>query len=295
MREPFSGKRGKVKMSEKVRIQEVFAHVHTHQRIAELIQRFSSNTQGVHQTALEGLDLKQSRDILDLGCAFGSFTGKLKGRVDAQAVVTGVDTVAAYESPFLTACRQAGVGGRFISTGASVLNGFADRSFDLILCSYALYFFPEAVPEIARLLRRNGVFVTITHHRRNSGELIRLTKKILDTLGLYREKHLPMEIIAGRFSSENGRALLTPWFGNIRTIDFPNSLVFTQEDIVHLKDYFRFKSPLYLADTSLDPEVVMPMVLDRLARAASEQKGMKISKDDSIFICTSPRHREDRA
>jgi ubiquinone/menaquinone biosynthesis C-methylase UbiE len=282
-------------MSEEVQIHKVFADAHTHQRIAYLIQRFSTNKQGIHQTALEGLDLKQCRNILDLGCAFGSFTEKLKGRVGAQAAATGVDAIAAYEPLFLAACQRAGVSGRFFSTGISVLKNFADQSYDLILCSYALYFFPEAIPEIVRLLHHKGIFVAITHHRRNSRELIKLTKKILDALGLYHEKHLPLEIIAGRFSSENGQALLMPWFGGIRTIDFPNRLVFTKEDIEHLKEYFRFKSPLYFTDTRLNLEAVMPVVLEHLAQAASEQKGMKISKDDSIFICTSPRHSEGKA
>jgi ubiquinone/menaquinone biosynthesis C-methylase UbiE len=278
-------------MFEEIQIHKVFADVHAHQRIACLIQRFSTNKQGIHQTAVEGLDLKECGNIMDLGCAFGSFTENLKGRVKAQAAVTGVDAVAAYELLFLAACQRAGVRGRFFSTGISALKDFADQSYDLILCSYALYFFPEAIPDIVRLLNHNGIFVAITHHQRNAGELIHLTKLILDAIGLYHEKHLPMEIITSRFSSENGQALLIPWFGGIRTIDFPNRLVFTKEDIEDLKEYFRFKSPLYFTDTRLNLEAVMPVLMERLTKAASEQKGMKICKDDSIFICTSPRHR----
>jgi SAM-dependent methyltransferase len=279
-------------MSEAVQIHKVFDDVHAHQRIADLIQRFSTNKRGIHRTALEGLDLKGCRNILDLGCAFGSFTEKLKGRVAPDAAVTGVDTVVAYESLFLAACERAGLRGRFFPTGISVLNTFADQSYDLILCSYALYFFPEVIPEIARLLRNKGLFVAITHHRRNTGELIKLTKQILDAIGLYHEKHLPLEIITSRFSSENGEASLKPWFGGIKVIDFPNELVFPREDIEHLTEYFRFKSPLYFTDTRLNLEAVMSTVLEHLTRAASTQKGMRISKDDRIFICTLPRHGE---
>ncbi len=281
-------------MSEQVQIHRVFDNVHAHRRIADLIQRYSTNKQGVHRTALEGLDLAACRSVLDLGCAFGSFTEKLKGRVGPAATATGVDAVPAYEPLYLEACERTGVRGRFFSSGISVLDTFPDRSYDLILCSYALYFFPEAVPEIARLLRDDGAFIAITHHRSNAAELIRLTKQTLDAMGLYHEKQLPLEIITSRFSSDSGRTLLQPWFGGIRRIDFPNRLVFPKEEIAALTEYFRFKSPLYFTDTGLDMEALIPTVLERLALAALRQNGMSVTKDDCIFVCTLPRQGKGR-
>lgn len=281
-------------MSEQAQIHKVFDNVQAHQRIADLIQRFSTNKHDVRRTALEGLDLKECRQILDLGCAFGSFTDKLKGRVSHEAVATGVDVIGTYEPLFLAACQRAGLHGRFFSTGASILKTCADRSFDLILCSYALYFFPEVIPEIARLLHKKGTFVAITHHRQNTGEMIKLIKSILDTIGLSRERDLPMEIITGRFSSENGKALLQPWFGRINVIDFPNKLVFLKQDIEYFLEYYRFKSPLYFTDTGLDMEAILPVVSEHIRRAASERSDITISKDDRIFICALPRDRQEK-
>jgi len=281
-------------MSEQAQIHKVFDNVQAHLRIADLIQRFSTNKHDVHRTALEGLDLKECRQILDLGCAFGSFTDKLKGRLSHEAVATGVDVIGTYEPLFLAACQRAGIQGRFFSTGTSILETFADRSFDLILCSYALYFFPEVIPEIARLLRKRGTFVAITHNRQNTGELIDLVKRILDTMGLSHEKDLPLEIITGRFSSENGQALLQPWFGRINVIDFPNKLVFPKLDIECFLEYYRFKSPLYFADTGLDMEAIIPVVSERIRRVSSERNDITVSKDDCIFICALPRDREEK-
>ena len=281
-------------MSEQAQIHKVFDDVQAHLRIADLIQRFSTNKHDVRRTSLEGLDLKECRQILDLGCAFGSFTDKLKGRVSLEAVATGVDVIGGYEPLFLAACRRAGIHGRFFSTGTSILKSFADRSFDLILCSYALYFFPEMIPEISRLLRRKGTFVAITHHRQNAGEMIELIKGILDTMGLFHERDLPLESITGRFSAENGDALLRPWFGKIHVIDFPNRLVFSKQDIEYFLDYYRFKSPLYFTDTGLDMEAIVPVVSEQIRRAASERQGITISKDDCIFICALPRSRREK-
>ena len=68
-------------MSEQEQIHRVFDKVQAHRRIAELIRRFSTNRRSVHETALEGLDLRECRQILDLGCAFGLFTDKHRGRI----------------------------------------------------------------------------------------------------------------------------------------------------------------------------------------------------------------------
>jgi len=281
-------------MSEQAQIHKVFDNVQAHLRIADLIQRFSTNKHDVHRTALEGMDLMECRQILDLGCAFGSFTDKLKGRVSHEAVATGVDVIGTYEPLFLAACRRAGIHGRFFPTGTSILKTFADRSFDLILCSYALYFFPEVIPEIARILHKKGAFVAITHHRQNAGEMIELIKRILDTMGLSHERDLPLEHIIGRFSSENGEALLQPWFGRIKVIDFPNKLVFPKQDIEYFLEYYRFKSPLYFTDTGLDMEAIIPVVSEHIRRATSERNDVTISKDDCTFICALPRDRREK-
>ncbi len=281
-------------MSEQAQIHKVFDDVQAHLRIAELIRRFSTNRRDVRRTSLEGLDLKDCRQILDLGCAFGSFTDKLEGRVSPDAVATGVDVIGGYEPLFLAACRRAGIRGRFFSTGTPILETFADRTFDLILCSYALYFFPEAIPEIARLLHPQGTFVAITHQRQNAAEMIGLVKRVLDAMGLFHERDLPLENITGRFSSGNGEALLTPWFGKIHVIDFPNKLVFSKQDIEHFLDYCRFKSPLYFTDTGLDMEAVIPAVSEQIRRAASERNGITVSKDDCIFICALPKSRQEK-
>lgn len=281
-------------MSEQAQIHRVFDDVQAHLRIADLILRFSTNKHDVRRTSLEGLDLKDCRQILDLGCAFGSFTDKLEDRVSPDAVATGVDVIRGYEPLFLAACRWAGIRGRFFSAGTSILETFADRTFDLILCSYALYFFPEAIPEIARLLHPKGTFVAITHHRQNAVEMIGLVKRVLDAMGLFHERDLPLENITGRFSSENGEALLAPWFGRIDVIDFPNKLVFSKQDIEPFLDYCRFKSPLYFTDTGLDMEAVIPAVSEQIRRAVSERNGITVSKDDRIFICALPKSRQEK-
>lgn len=277
-------------MSEQIQIEKVFRDVHEHQRVAQLIQRFSTNKDNVQQIALDGLELRGCRRILDLGCAFGSFTEKLRGRVAPGATAAGVDIIAAYEPLYLAACERALLRGRFHGTGSPVLKTLPSGSLDLVLCSYALYFFPEAIPEVARLLSPEGVFAVVTHFRRNTGELIDLTKNALEAEGLIREARLPLEVITERFSSENGETLLKPWFGRVEVGDYHNALVFSRQDTEYLLEYFRFKSPFYLTDTGIDHEAVLPVILERLRQASDTGNGMNVSKDDRIFVCSEPRH-----
>lgn len=280
-------------MSEQLQIEKVFNDVNEHKRVAELILRFSTNKDNIQEIALGRLDLWKYRHILDLGCAFGSFTEKLKGKTAPGATATGVDVIAAYEPLYLAACERAYLQGRFFSSGATILKSIPDKSLDLILCSYALYFFPEAIPEIARLLKNDGAFVAITHHRDNTGELIDLTKKILKTNGFPDQHYLPLEIITKRFSSENGEAMLKPWFGRIEIADFKNELVFSTRDIHYLLEYFRFKSPFYLTNALPEAQGLLPLVLESIRQRADEQGGMIISKNDRIFICFLPRTGEE--
>ncbi len=159
------------------RILSVFSRVDDHRRIASLIRNHSTNTQDIRTIALDAIDTRAARSILELGCGFGSFLGALEGRISPEGHLTGIDIVPAYKEPFLEACRRIGVQGRFLAEGAQRISACPDRSYDLILCSFALYFFPEVIPHIARILRPGGVFIAITHDRRNMGELMDSRKR----------------------------------------------------------------------------------------------------------------------
>jgi len=170
------------------KIAEVFVDVDAHRFTADIVRRHSTNRADVRKVALEGLDLTQCKDILEFGCGFGFFTEALKGRAHANAVVTGVDIVKGYELPYLNVCETAGIKCRFTSSGASVVKDYRDRSFDLAICSYCLYFFPEIVPDIARVLRKGGLLVTTVHNKENMSELVRFAKDVLVRGGILKKE-----------------------------------------------------------------------------------------------------------
>jgi ubiquinone/menaquinone biosynthesis C-methylase UbiE len=192
---------------DKKKIRKVFRDVQKHLAIAQLIRRFSTNKDDIRKTALKQVDLSNCQSILELGCAFGAFTEALKDKLHPEAKITGIDIIPEYKPFFLEACKRAGYSGYFFSSGIDKIKKFPAGSFDLVICSYALYFFADMIPEIARVLKKDGLFITITHSQAGMREIVVIVKNILQQNNSLNEKQpLPIEIIFEQFSAENGES-----------------------------------------------------------------------------------------
>ena len=235
---------------DKIKIRKVFRDVQKHLAIAQLIRRFSTNKNDIRKTALKQADLSNCQNVLELGCAFGAFTEALKDKLHPEAKITRIDIIPEYKPFFLEACRRAGYSGYFSSSGIDKIRKLPAGSFDLVICSYALYFFADMIPEIARVLKKAGLFITITHSQAGMREIVVIVKNILQQNNSLNEKQsLPIEIIFEQFSAENGEKLLHPFFGRILAIDFKNTLVFQPQEIDNFLDYFQFKKSFFLTGT----------------------------------------------
>lgn len=274
----------------KSKVIDVFIDVDAHRFTADIIKRHSTNRNDIRKVALDGLNIKGRKNILELGCGFGFFTEALKGKVHPDAVVTGVDIIRDYEPLFREACDRAGIKGNFTSSGASVVKDLKDRSVDLVICSYSLYFFPEIVPDISRVLKSDGLLVATVHDRENMNELASFARDVLASNGmLKRDEKLPIETFVSSFSSENGHEILSPWFQDIQVTDYLNKLVFKPGDIYSLMEYFRFKCPFLLSRVKDKVETIFDLLEVHLQKSFTESRSnFTISKDDTIFVCSNP-------
>jgi ubiquinone/menaquinone biosynthesis C-methylase UbiE len=274
---------------DKKKIRKVFRDVQKHLAIAQLIRRFSTNKDDIRKKALNQVDLSNCQNVLELGCAFGAFTEALKDKLHPEAKIIGIDIIPEYKPFFLEACLRAGYSGHFSSSGIDRIKKYPASSFDLIICSYALYFFPDMIPEISRILKTNGLFITITHSHRDMHEIIGIVKKILKQNNLLDDKQvLPIELIFEQFSAENGKKLLDPFFGRILAIDFKNTLVFQPQEVGSFIDYFQFKKSLFLTGTGSRYKTIIHQLMMELQDLAMKHNLVTMCKDDKIFICSQP-------
>jgi SAM-dependent methyltransferase len=278
------------------KIHQVFRKVRQHRLIEQMIRQFSSNKDDIRITALNRADLTSCRNVLEPGCAFGAFTEALKGRLRPDAHIAGLDIVPEYEPFFLEACNHAGYSGAFSPSGVNAIKNYAAGTFDLVICSFALYFFIEIIPEVARVLKKDGIFITITHSYCNMQELIAVTRTILKKNKLLSDNELlPIEIILRQFSAENGSTLLSPHFRRIEQIDFNNSLIFQAQEIDSLMEYYRFKRPFFLTGTNVHKKDILDQLLSELKKMAAADKTITMCKDDRIFICSHPTTAEEQS
>jgi SAM-dependent methyltransferase len=248
--------------------------------MSAIIRRRSTNRRDVREVALDGLDLSFVRTILDLGCGFGFMAGPLAARVSKEARFIGVDAWAANEASYLQNIADHGRSGVFECMRIETELPWPDAGFDLVVCSYSLYFFVDIIPEIARVLSRDGVFLTITHSEAG----------VVDGLPDAGLGHAACGLLAlvRRFSAENGRDYLSRWFGEVVRVDYANSLRFGREHRDELLTYLRFKMPFLVPGST--PEDDLPADLLQFVETLMSRNGeVIVDKSDAAFRCRRPQ------
>jgi SAM-dependent methyltransferase len=261
-----------------------FRRPERHAQAAAIVRRRSTNRADIRAVALDGLDLSGVRDALDLGCGFGFWAEELSRRLPEGAHLLGVDALEANRGPFLERAGRGRARAEFLCVQVDERPYRPDASFDLVTASYSLYFFVEALPDIARVLRPEGRFVAITHSATSFGSL-------LDLAGLEPARS-PLAGLLERFSAENGAALLAPHFREVERVLYPNRLVFPPGTEDELLAYTGFKLPILARE---DPA---PGFAERLRAAARARlargEEVQVEKDDAVFRCRGPRRVSSR-
>ncbi|MBP6875721.1 MAG: class I SAM-dependent methyltransferase [Candidatus Eisenbacteria bacterium] len=251
-----------------------------HQEVSRIIRERSLHPDDIRDLVLRTVDLSDSRRVADLGCGFGYMVEKLALRLPARAYIVGVDACDANRDCFLARLIAARCEGDFLAMQIADTLPWADKSFDLVVCSYTLYFFPEIIRDIARVLRPQGILLAITHEADSLEALFPLT-------GIAREGAL-LPTLLHRFSSENGAELLAPHFHEIERGEYHNSLRFLPEHKHDLLTYVQFKLPLLLPRAGEDME--LPPEVRRAIDDHFSWRGEAIlEKNDAWFVCRRPR------
>lgn len=281
-------------------IRKTYEELTWHRRSKDIIKEYALNGMDVRDAALEGLDLSRIRDVLDLGCGYGFFTESLAGRLQPSAKVVGIDLVnRSNRASFLDTLTLMGYQGTFIQGSADIIRDMAEKSYDMVIASYSLYFFPHLIPEIARILRKSGIFITVTHSLHSLQELIAHVPRSMEEAGIEPPGDLRIKALFRSFSLEGGGEMLAPYFEQTERILYENSLVFPLDRFEACIDYLDTKKHLLLKEVSdIYPakfEEVLSMLTKTLFDHARAHGKVLITKDDAIFRCWLPVERRKGA
>jgi ubiquinone/menaquinone biosynthesis C-methylase UbiE len=193
----------------------------TYQRVNDLlvtkyiIKNYSTNPLDIRKVAIDGLDLKRVTRVLELGCGYGFFIEILKDQLDPSAHITGIDLVENNREAYLNTIGSIGYNGEFIRDNVEIIESFDTASMDLIIACYSLYFFPHIIHHIARVLKPNGLFITITHSKLSLNEILSMIRDCLIEMGIDSIYTLSLQELIMSFSTENGSQLLEKYFRKI--------------------------------------------------------------------------------
>jgi SAM-dependent methyltransferase len=248
----------------------------SHEAVSALISRHSTNAQDIRAAFLAGRELGHVREVLELGCGFGFMAGWVAARIHPEGRITGVDACADNRGPFEVRVKEAGRLPLFVRDTVGGRLPWPDGSFDLVVASHSLYYFVEAVPEIARVLRPGGSLLAVTHTQASCRALCRL-------VGVEPERSLLVRLMT-RFGAENGEELLRPSFGEVERIDYANSLHFEAGEVEDLLQYLRFKFRFLNEWPESEPELFESGLQDLRARVLGRGE-ITLAKDDAAFWC----------
>jgi ubiquinone/menaquinone biosynthesis C-methylase UbiE len=95
-------------------------------------------------------------DVLDVATGRGAILFPLAEWVGEQGWVVGVDVSGGMTRELAADARRADLRQVVIGQMNAERLGFADGSFDVVLCGHALFYFPQATSEFHRVLRPGG-------------------------------------------------------------------------------------------------------------------------------------------
>jgi ubiquinone/menaquinone biosynthesis C-methylase UbiE len=274
-------------------ITKTYEQVHELLLTRYIIKNYSTNKNDIRDVALAGMHFQKVKRVLDLGCGYGFFVEKLKGMLHDSAVAIGIDMVENNREPFLHSVASIQYKGEFITGTAEIIREMPDESFDLIITSYSLYFFPHLMREISRIVSPTGAFIAITHSKNTLGEAIDIIKNCMIKIGIRIKKDTVINKLFHTFSLENGRELLNEYFDRVEREQYHNSMIFTNDNIGDCIFYIQKKKNLiYKEVIERMPDKVQEIercVESSIIEYTKKNGTMALNKDDGVFRCFGPK------
>jgi len=274
------------------RLDETFGRVEIHKYIGNIIQEHSTNPTPLGSIVYAGLSYSNPINVADIGCGYGRCINHLADIVPKNSEYVGIDPLENNREIFINMTNVTGYNGKYLLGEAVRIYEYPDEYFDLILCNFSLYFFIETLPQIVKKLKKDGLFITITHSNNSLNELLEDLQLALNIDNKPSWNELGSEQVLDNFNAENGVELLIPHFSNIEKLDYPNKLEFMKSDIDKLIDLLDFKKTALIHHNDYADRIKTPDFDNNLRKVITtkmnEIGNYTLNKNDAIFRCRNP-------
>ena len=193
-------------------------------RIA-LHRDFSMNPEGWFPWLFRQMPLKPGMKVLELGCGNGALWLENLKRVPSEIHILLSDSS---EGMVREVQRRLSADQRF-SFQTIDMNQipFPDQSFDLVIANHVLFYSNDlnhTLKEIRRVLKPEGVLAASTYGAKHMKEITELVQKFNP------EIRLAAENLYDQFGLENGEAILKPYFRNVISRRYEDSIEISEAD-----------------------------------------------------------------
>jgi ubiquinone/menaquinone biosynthesis C-methylase UbiE len=235
-------------------------------------ERFSTNPQGWWPWFWDVLgQLPTQADVLELGCGSGALWSTCPERIPAGWSITVSDFSAGMLDSAWRSLVTLGRGFKFEQIDAQSIP-YPDATFDIVIANFMLYHVPDrpkALAEIRRVLRPGGTLVAATGGENHLREI----KDWFESLDLALE----IAVFRNPFTIENGLQQLQPFFSDIQTQRYEDSLRITE--LPPLMAYL--KSTATYSD---NPEAAFTKLEQKLTAELQTKGAIKITKESGLFL-----------
>jgi len=250
----------------------------------ELHKRFSHNSIPWFPWIASKIPMNKMNQILEVGCGNGQLWQEVDRKLLKEREIYVTDVSSGMVEDAADLLRKAGRDCLIFKTEDCQKLSFEDGLFDCVIANHVLFYvknLPQALKEIQRVMRKDGVFYCSTYGQEHMREVTLLVQEFdpkitLSEVALYE-----------LFGLENGQAMLEEVFDHVEKVIYEDYLLVNE--VEPLLDYI-------LSCHGNQNEMLSQRQLEfkRFLQKKMEEKGeIRISKMAGIFICRNFRDSEN--
>lgn len=186
---------------------------------------YGLNPESLQKWIFSKIQIQDYEQILELGCGTGELWLQNSKDIPSKCSIVLSDFSKVMLNKAKENLRPLNLPLKFEIIDAETIP-YPNQVFDVVIGCHMLYHIPhieKALRSINRVLKPSGRFISTTISQRHIQEL----KDFLSEFGLYSEER--MELFS-EFRNETGRAILEPFFSDIKFYEYVNPVIINSAD-----------------------------------------------------------------